>query len=91
MAPNRASTVSLEVVIKSDSYLGLDEKHDISFEVVSASTLPVYEPHPDDLELDNEPTLFEQVSQCLVCLYEVLPCLCSYVSEYASCCMLEYH
>ena len=29
--------------------------------MVSASTLPVYEPHPEDLELDNEPTLFEQV------------------------------
>ncbi|KUF95127.1 phosphomutase PMU1 [Phytophthora nicotianae] len=26
-----------------------------------ASTLPVYKPHPEDLELDNEPTLFEQV------------------------------
>jgi translocation protein SEC63 len=61
MAPNRASTVQLEVIIKSDSYVGLDQKHDIKFDVVSASVLPAYEPHPDDLELDNEPTLFEQV------------------------------
>jgi translocation protein SEC63 len=61
MAPNRASTVQLEVIIKSDSYVGLDQKHDIKFDVVSASVLPAYEPHPDDLEVDNEPTLFEQV------------------------------
>jgi translocation protein SEC63 len=29
--------------------------------VISADSLPVYQPHPEDLELDNEPTLFEQV------------------------------
>jgi translocation protein SEC63 len=29
--------------------------------VVPQSALPVYQPHPEDLELDNEPTLFEQV------------------------------
>ena len=33
----------------------------VQFNVASASTLPVYQPHPEDLELDNEPTLFEQV------------------------------
>ena len=33
----------------------------LQFTVASASTLPVYQPHPEDLELDNEPTLFEQV------------------------------
>ncbi|KAG5175937.1 DnaJ-like/ Sec63 translocase subunit [Tribonema minus] len=63
MAPNRPSTVQLEVIVKSDSYLGLDQKLDVKFDVVSASVLPAYEPHPDDLELDNEPTLFEQVMQ----------------------------
>ena len=26
-----------------------------------ASELPEYAPHPEDVELDNEPTLFEQV------------------------------
>ena len=30
--------------------------------VLPAEELPEYEPHPEDLELDNEPTLFEQVS-----------------------------
>lgn len=31
------------------------------FTVTPAALLPVYQPHPEDLELDNEPTLFEQV------------------------------
>jgi len=29
--------------------------------VLPAEDLPEYEAHPEDLELDNEPTLFEQV------------------------------
>lgn len=33
----------------------------LQFNVAPAATLPVYKPHPEDLELDNEPTLFEQV------------------------------
>lgn len=33
----------------------------MQFTVTSAAALPVYQPHPEDLELDNEPTLFEQV------------------------------
>eukprot|EP00611_Tribonema_gayanum_P017928 TRINITY_DN3090_c0_g2_i1.p1 TRINITY_DN3090_c0_g2~~TRINITY_DN3090_c0_g2_i1.p1 ORF type:complete len:649 (-),score=300.82 TRINITY_DN3090_c0_g2_i1:64-2010(-) len=63
MAPNRPSKVQLDILIKSDCYRGLDRRHELEFDVVSASTLPVYEPHPDDLELDDEPTLFEQVMQ----------------------------
>ncbi|CAM9657807.1 unnamed protein product, partial [Ectocarpus sp. 12 AP-2014] len=63
MAPNKPGTVKLDVFVKSDSYVGLDQKQAVQFEVVSAANLPQYEPHPDDLELDNEPTLFEQVMQ----------------------------
>ena len=63
MAPNKPGTVKLDVFVKSDSYIGLDQQKAVEFEVISASTLPQYEPHPDDLELDNEPTLFEQVMQ----------------------------
>ena len=33
----------------------------VQFNVIPAASLPVYQPHPEDLELDNEPTLFEQV------------------------------
>lgn len=63
MAPNKPGTVKLDVFVKSDSYIGLDQRKAVQFEVISADTLPQYEPHPDDLELDNEPTLFEQVMQ----------------------------
>eukprot|EP01084_Bolivina_argentea_P258227 435261_1 len=63
MAPKKPCTVELDVYIKSDSYIGLDQKHTVRFDVVSASNLPVYKPHPEDVELDNEPTLFEQVMQ----------------------------
>ncbi|CCI50662.1 unnamed protein product [Albugo candida] len=60
-APATAGSYQLEVFVKCDSYIGLDLRAVVKFPVVSASTLPVYEPHPEDLELDNEPTLFEQV------------------------------
>eukprot|EP00903_Cladosiphon_okamuranus_P005360 g5354.t1 len=63
MAPNKPGTVKLDVFVKSDSYIGLDQKKAVEFEVISAATLEPYQPHPDDLELDNEPTLFEQVMQ----------------------------
>ncbi|CAM9614777.1 unnamed protein product, partial [Sphacelaria rigidula] len=63
MAPNKPGTVKLDVFVKSDSYIGLDQRKAVQFEVISADTLPQYEPHPDDVELDNEPTLFEQVMQ----------------------------
>lgn len=63
LAPNRAATLGLDVYVKSDSYLGLDHKIPFTIEVVSAEGLPAYEPHKEDLELDNEPTLFEQVMQ----------------------------
>ncbi|KAJ8507884.1 hypothetical protein ON010_g18926 [Phytophthora cinnamomi] len=49
-APPKAGTYQLDIFVKSDSSTS-----------PPASTLPVYQPHPEDLELDNEPTLFEQV------------------------------
>lgn len=61
LAPNKAGTVTLDVFIVSDCYIGLNQQKSVSFKVVEAGSLPVYVPHPDDLELDNEPTLFEQV------------------------------
>ncbi|DAZ95126.1 TPA: hypothetical protein N0F65_009757 [Lagenidium giganteum] len=60
-APPRAGTYQLEIFVKSDSYIGLDLRAIAKFNVMSAAALPVYQPHPEDLELDNEPTLFEQV------------------------------
>lgn len=61
MAPQRAGTYEMELHVYSDCYMGLDETIPITFSVKAAADLPEYEPHPEDLELDNEPTLFEQV------------------------------
>mmetsp|Transcript_14174 Transcript_14174/g.20947 ORF Transcript_14174/g.20947 Transcript_14174/m.20947 type:complete len:626 (+) Transcript_14174:156-2033(+) len=63
LAPSQPTTVQLDLFFKSDSYIGLDQKLEVKFDVISSATLPEYKPHPDDLELDNEPTLFEQVMQ----------------------------
>lgn len=60
-APPRAGTYQLEIFVKSDSYIGLDLRAIAKFNVISSTDLPVYQPHAEDLELDNEPTLFEQV------------------------------
>jgi translocation protein SEC63 len=61
MAPQRAGEYEMELQILSDCYLGLDHVVAVPFTVLPASQLPEIKPHPEDLELDNEPTLFEQV------------------------------
>lgn len=61
MAPPRVGTYALELQVFSDCYMGLDTKQNIEFTVHPASELPVYVMHKEDKELDNEPTLFEQV------------------------------
>lgn len=61
-APSKQGTYILEVYLKSDSYLGLDQKQKIKFEVTPAADLPKYEMHPEDLELDDDPTLFQQIA-----------------------------
>mmetsp|Transcript_8432 Transcript_8432/g.26266 ORF Transcript_8432/g.26266 Transcript_8432/m.26266 type:complete len:628 (-) Transcript_8432:286-2169(-) len=61
LAPPTAGTYTFTVDIKSADYLGLDLKKTVHMKVVSADTLPEYKPHQDDLDLDDEPTLFEQV------------------------------
>ncbi|KAF0732453.1 hypothetical protein Ae201684P_014650 [Aphanomyces euteiches] len=60
-APPKAGTYQLDVWLKSDSYLGLDQRKAMRFTVISSNDLPAYQPHPEDVELDNDPTLFEQV------------------------------
>jgi len=61
MAPPRTGDYEMQLYIFSDAYLGLDEVLNVPFSVKPASELPVYVPHPDDANLDDEPTLFEQV------------------------------
>ena len=60
-APSSAGSYSLDLYVKSDSYVGLDQQLSVPFNVRSAKGLPVFEPHAEDVALDDEPTLFEQV------------------------------
>lgn len=62
LAPPRAGEYSLELLVLSDCYMGLDQARKLDFEVRPASDLPEYTPHQEDLDLDNEPTLFEQLA-----------------------------
>ena len=54
---------SLDVYVMSGSYVGLDEEVNLDFDVLDASTLPVHKIHEADLELEKDPTLFEQIMQ----------------------------
>lgn len=51
----------MELKVISDAYIGLDYAQKVVFTVRPAGELAPYAPHPDDLALDNEPTLFEQM------------------------------
>jgi len=61
MAPQRKGTYKFNVHVISDSYLGLDQQIPFDMKVISSEELPEYEPHKEDLDLDNEASLFEQV------------------------------
>ena len=61
LAPDKVGHYTMQLDILSEVYMGVDDKIDIKFEVLPAEDLPDYLPHPEDVELDNEPTLFEQV------------------------------
>lgn len=50
-----------DLLIKSNAYYGMDETIKIQLETKDNTTLPEYKIHPDDAELDNEPTLFEEI------------------------------
>ena len=61
VAPPQPGNYDMDLYIFSDCYMGLDNKISLNFDVKPASELPEYKPHQEDLDLDNEPTLFEQV------------------------------
>ena len=63
MAPPKVGTYKMELHCLCDAYSGIDQKIELEFTVKPQSELPEYVPHPEDVELDNEPTLFEQVMQ----------------------------
>ena len=61
LAPARPGDYTMDLYGCSDCYMGLDTELEVRFTVLPAALLPEYVPHPEDVELDNEPTLFEQV------------------------------
>eukprot|EP00978_Attheya_sp_CCMP212_P045040 scaffold331953_cov57-Attheya_sp.AAC.2 len=60
LAP-REGTYEFDLHVKSNAYIGLDQKHKVELTTMDASVLPEYKIHPDDAELDDEPTLFEEM------------------------------
>ena len=60
LAPKQG-TYNFELHVLSNSYIGLDQKLAVELVSKDASVLPEYKVHPDDAELDDEPTLFEEM------------------------------
>mmetsp|Transcript_38111 Transcript_38111/g.83693 ORF Transcript_38111/g.83693 Transcript_38111/m.83693 type:complete len:649 (-) Transcript_38111:185-2131(-) len=60
LAP-RKGEYEFDLHVVSNAYVGLDQKLAVDLEVSDPSTLPEYKVHPDDAELDDEPTLFEEM------------------------------
>jgi translocation protein SEC63 len=50
-----------DLFVKSNGYVGVDQKLKIEMETLDNSALPEYKIHPDDAVLDDEPTLFEEM------------------------------
>lgn len=50
-----------DLFVKSNGYVGMDEKLSVTMDTLDNSQLPEYKVHPDDAELDDEPTLFEEI------------------------------
>ena len=60
LAP-RMGEYDFDLYVKSNAYIGLDQKSSVSLTTLDPSVLPEYKVHPDDAELDDEPTLFEEM------------------------------
>ncbi|GFH56849.1 hypothetical protein CTEN210_13325 [Chaetoceros tenuissimus] len=60
LAPKQG-TYNFDLHVLSNSYIGLDQKLAVELVSKDASVLPEYKVHPDDAELDDEPTLFEEM------------------------------
>lgn len=60
LAP-RVGDYEFDLFVKSNAYVGLDQKHKVKLTTMDNSGLPEYKIHPDDAELDDEPTLFEEM------------------------------
>lgn len=60
LAPPQGTYV-FDLFVKSNAYVGCDYTTKIEMESLDNSALPEYKIHPDDAELDNEPTLWEEI------------------------------
>jgi len=60
LAP-RVGKYNFDLHVLSNSYIGIDQKQSVEIETLDPSSLPEYKVHPDDAELDDEPTLFEEM------------------------------
>ena len=61
MQAPKQGTYKFNLQVKSNAYLGLDYVDQIEVKTKDSSALPAYKVHPDDAELDDEPTLFEEM------------------------------
>jgi len=60
LAPREGSYV-FDLHVMSNAYIGFDQKFSVELNTLNASSLPEYKVHPEDAELDDEPTLFEEM------------------------------
>ena len=60
LAP-RKGQYDFDLYVMSNAYIGFDHKDSVELTTLDASVLPEYKIHPDDAELDDEPTLFEEM------------------------------
>jgi len=60
MAP-RQVTYEFDLYVKRNAYFDLDYKGKVKLVTLDNSTLPKYVIHPDDANLEEEPTLFEDM------------------------------
>lgn len=60
LAP-RVGDYEFDLYVKSNAYVGLDQSMKVNLTTLDSSVLEEYKVHPDDAELDDEPTLFEEM------------------------------
>ena len=57
--PDAAGTYTFTVIVKSDSYMGLDHSKTVNIEIAGKEVLPEFKLHKKDVGLDKEPTMFD--------------------------------
>lgn len=60
LAP-RKGQYEFDLHVLSNAYIGFDHSDSVELTTLDASALPEYKIHPEDAELDDEPTLFEEM------------------------------